>query len=464
MENLYVTLPKPDLKKIVTPASRVHALLKNDFEFASSKVSEFVSDFKSRNSRYIDLLVKEFEMRKAAKSYAKTRLSNTGDIDVGKVYKYRTDDNIFRRIMSTPKGKNHGMVILLDRSASMSENMKGSLEQLVVMAQFCKRVGIPFVVYGFGNNKPGYCIDNDIKYPPQVSGLFSENENEYAMKSVFLREYLNSKMNKSAFNEACNNIITLSNLYGANSLYVEKDFIDADGVMRKDYKRFSLPTQEDLSSTPLNEALIALAPITKAFKENGNLEIVSTVIIQDGDADATNGVYYKKNSDFGNARNTRYHNKYAEKLIIRDKVNGKLFQETVSNEYGGFSKVLLNWYGEYTQTKVVGFFLMNKRQARTAIYEVVMDTQSNSGKFANAGEQTSGLRDQLKDNRFLASSRIGYSKFFYVLGGSSLSDNEDLEIESGMSVSKIKTAFLKNNQKKLVSRSMVTQLISEVSA
>ena len=462
LSTLYVNIPKPDLKRIVTPASRVHELLKKDFGFASELVAEFSADFKNRNSRYIDLLAKEFEMRKAAKSYAKNRVANTGDIDIGKIYKYRTDDNIFRRIMTTPKGKNHGIVILLDRSASMVENMKGSLEQLVVMAQFCKRVGVPFVVYGFGSNKEGYCIDNNTNEVPNMD-MFSRNDNDYIMKNVYLREYLNSKMNKTTFNEACNNIITLSRLYESTSStrYVEKDIVQPDGTIVKDYRRLSCPRQEQLSSTPLNEALIALAPITKAFKENGNLEIVSTVIIQDGDSDSPLGVYVNKGESLGYS----WFNKYKEKLIISDKINGKVFQEQVSNDYGSLTKTLLNWYSEYTQTKVVGFFIMNSSQTKKSISDICVDMQKVSDKYVAYSETYTKLRGELRDNRFLVAPRDGYRKFFYISGGSSLSDNgAELEIDSDMAVSKIKTAFLKNNQKKLTNRALVTQLISEISA
>ncbi len=56
--------------------------------YASSKVKEF----KSKNERYVSLLAKEFEMKKAARAYAKAKVSNTGDIDISKLYKYQVED------------------------------------------------------------------------------------------------------------------------------------------------------------------------------------------------------------------------------------------------------------------------------------------------------------------------------------------------------------------------------------
>ena len=110
-----------------------------------------LTSFKQKNDRYISLLAKEFEMRKAASKFSKAKISNTGDIDINKIYKYQIDDTIFRKMMRVPKGKSHGLVLLLDKSGSMSENMGSSVEQIMILASFCRRVNIPFVVYGFGN-------------------------------------------------------------------------------------------------------------------------------------------------------------------------------------------------------------------------------------------------------------------------------------------------------------------------
>lgn len=429
-EYVYVKYPSPVLKNIVTPIKRVHELLKKDFVSQPDYVASQVQHFKKRNSRYIDLLSKEFEMRKAAKRYAKTKITNTGDIDISKIYKYRSDDKIFRRNSVTPKGKNHGMVILLDRSGSMSDNMKNSLEQLVIMAQFCKRVGVPFVVYGFGDNRSGYLIDNS-STTTNVEPSFTKNPHEIKLKNVFLREYLNSNMRSSEFTESCNNIIALASLY---STYFN-------------YGRQQVPLQEQLSSTPLNEALLALAPITKEFKIKNGLEIVSTVIIQDGDADFFQQYYHDANGD------PVWMNRYYENMILNEKIDGKIFQRKIFfAENDHFNETILDYYRQYTGTKVVGIFLMNKRQIKKTIM-----------KTSHTMEQAIEFREKMNNDRFFATKQTGYNNFFYVLGGNDMSDSNEISIDSDMSVSKIKTAFLKNNQKKLTNRLLVSQLIAEIS-
>jgi hypothetical protein len=150
---VYANVPTANLDKIVTPAKRVNEQILNHYSenYPNLSGQKLLNEFRSKNDRYIGLLAKEFEMRKAAKSFSKSKLSNTGDIDISKIYNYKIDDQIFRKIMRVPKGKSHGLVMLLDKSGSMYDNMAGTIEQLLILVSFCRKVNIPFVAYGFGD-------------------------------------------------------------------------------------------------------------------------------------------------------------------------------------------------------------------------------------------------------------------------------------------------------------------------
>ena len=71
-EYVYLTWPTPIMSNIVTPANRVqeqitkyYAKQINDKFLDPTKINTWVNDFKNKNDRYIGLLAKEFEMRKA---------------------------------------------------------------------------------------------------------------------------------------------------------------------------------------------------------------------------------------------------------------------------------------------------------------------------------------------------------------------------------------------------------------
>ncbi len=187
-EYIYLEMPTPILKNIITPAKRVQQQLaeyytpSNEFYLTAERIREWVNEFKNKNDRYIGLLAKEFEMRKAAKAFSKSKLSDTGDIDINKLASYKFDDNIFRKVMIVPKGKSHGLILLLDRSGSMSENMAGSIEQILILSMFCRKVSIPFIVYGFGDCTTSNMID---------SGLSPEDYHKKSKESFNVKTFIN---------------------------------------------------------------------------------------------------------------------------------------------------------------------------------------------------------------------------------------------------------------------------------
>jgi len=216
---VYLDIPKPNLDRIVTPQKRVHELLNYHLNNQDKKNSN-LAEFKKKNEAYISLLVKEFEMYKAAKSFAKQKLASTGDIDLNRIHRYKMEDNIFRKITKVSAGKSHGLVLLLDRSGSMLNNMEGAIEQIMVLAMFCRRVNIPFVVYGFGSCRKGRLYDFPTEPsaidPTEASvddGTFHQDKDSLRLRHVFLREYLNSEMKTSEFNNALSNLCTLKSLY-----------------------------------------------------------------------------------------------------------------------------------------------------------------------------------------------------------------------------------------------------------
>ena len=94
-------------------------------------------------------LVKEFEMKKAATSYRRATTNKTGVISPLKLKDYKYSDDIFKKLTIIPDAKNHGMMMLLDWSGSMCDNIKQTIEQLMNLVWFCQKVNIPYEVYFF---------------------------------------------------------------------------------------------------------------------------------------------------------------------------------------------------------------------------------------------------------------------------------------------------------------------------
>ena len=67
----------------------------------------------------MNYLVKEFECKKSADSYARATTSRTGVLDTTKLHTFKFNDDLFKKVTVLPDGKNHGLIFILDWSGSM---------------------------------------------------------------------------------------------------------------------------------------------------------------------------------------------------------------------------------------------------------------------------------------------------------------------------------------------------------
>jgi hypothetical protein len=479
-EYLYVTLPKANYSNIITPAKRVQELLSEyynqrieDGGLSEEKVKEYVNEFKSKNERYISLLAKEFEMRKAAKSFSKTKISDTGDIDVNKLSSYKFDDNIFRKVMIVPKGKSHGLILLLDRSGSMSENMAGSIEQILILSMFCRKVNIPFIVYGFGDCTTSNMIDSGLPsgdYHKKPKESFNVKLNDLYLRDVFLREYINSKMSNAEYSKALRNMILLKKSYEVRNGRYYANYIGQ-------------PESENLSNTPMNQAIVALAGVMKAFRKQNNLDMSSLVIVHDGDAD--NCSAYKTMDTRRNyitnveeeVEVARGFNLRSTNVIITDrqhKYQRQLVDKPESTNSDILSNGILDWFRATTESKIFGFFLLSNNRGgsvKNAINNryVFPDgsdlNQLQRTDFAKKHNEQVRLVKEFRSEKFLISHRPGYDAFYLVAGGSDLvTETEEIEVEGKVTTNKLKNAFMKFNKKKAINRVLVSKFIQGIAA
>lgn len=463
---VYISVPKPILKNIITPAKRVHELhdkyvkhfIANSW-LQPGLATQLLQQFKNRNDRYIGLLAKEFEMRKAARSYSKAKVSDTGDIDINKLATYKFDDNIFRKIMSVPKGKSHGLILLLDKSGSMSHNMSGSIEQILVLTMFCRKVNIPFEVYGFGGSASVRLIDIGLNRFEDRECSFTQNEGELQLSSVFLREYLNSKMSNAEFTKATKHMLLIKESFE----YSEKNPYNRNRCPRFD--------TEDLSNTPLTEALVATAEIMKDFKQKNNLDITNLVIVHDGDADYNRnylkprvnfkGETYMSGVYFDN-RNVNY--------FLSDTKNK--FIKKLSSEHDAVFNGVIEWFNKVSNSKVFGFFICETARgaAKSAIEnrfyvnDISLATMRVTN-WLNYREILTKKLKELRSEKFLESKVPGYGSFFLIAGGNQLeTDEEEIEVKGKHTTKSLVKAFTEFNKKKAVNRVLVSKFIQGIAA
>ena len=451
----YVTLPKPVMNKILIDAKSINKRITKHFaeEYAKNLPivnnhavegeheiwqKEFtragvMAEFKKKNDRFISLMAKEFEMKKAATKYAKARLYTSGDIDVNKIYKYKFDDQLFRKLTKLPKGKNHGMILTLDLSGSMSDNLKGSLEQVCILTAFCKKVQIPFRVFGFTSHCQYSDIDSNTQFKHKVGDI---NLNE---DRVFLKEFINSNMSAKDYKNAFENLLLTKNSF------------DSIGRFYCSYPRDFV-----LGSTPLNPAIVALKEIITEFKTVNQLDIVNTIFVHDGDSNSLRTYIEKEDDPYGSYLYDK------EGIIIQD--HKTRFQSMTNNRHrnDNITHTLLKWLKHSTGTQVFGFFVSRKMTDAIGYRYVTEDNRSWLG-HVERKEVIAKARKQ----KFIESNIAGFDSFFILNDSKKLTtDNEEFEFEvkddNKINTRSLASQFTKMNKAREVNRILATKFVQKI--
>jgi hypothetical protein len=348
----------------------------------------------------------------------------------------------------------------------MSNNMSGSIEPILVLAMFCRKVNIPFIVYGFGDSLEAKSSDLGLDYYNyKAPKCFEDGVGQLALEPVFLREYINSKMSNSEFSTAVRNMIILKKSFEGGRW------------------RHSRPLCEHLSNTPLTQAVFACGHIMKAFRQKYNLDMSSLVIVHDGDSDYCNYFWSEGNRPLpgGDVQTIKYRESLDARrtnVIIRDP-SIKFEKQVTNGDRDGMLEVSLDWFRKLTGSNVFGFFLTAtaKSQINSAIYNrFVFEDGTDFYKMNNDSQKPGGNRGayevkreeifkKFKSEKYLASKTPGYTEFYLVLGGDEMNiTNEEMEIDGKYTASKLKNAFMKMNKKKALNRVLVSRFIQGIAA
>jgi hypothetical protein len=443
----YTFWPNIDHKNYVIPAKVVHKILDSELSgYANSgALDTLYSKFMSTNRNYISYLVKEFELKRNARQMAKIRVSKTGKLDVNKVWRYQLSEDLFLQSSEVPNGKNHGMLMVIDMSSSMQNNMAGTIEQVVNLAMFCRKVNIPFDVYGFldtdGQKEfslAGIRRGNDVPNDKRQGSLLVSNPN------FRLKQLLHYKMGTAEFNKSVKNLLYVANAYKVSGNYY---YYSTNANTR-------IPPSMYLGGTPLNETVLILRSLAEEFKKNTKVEVLNTVLLTDGDA--SYGMRFVDNTEDGNTRNT-----HRGRVVIEDRASKK--QVMVSQCGYNMTLALLEMYRQTTGSRVVGFYLMAGRSYRSYISGTM---QRNTTEF-NQEAFDKQYAAEFNKYKYFGMKLPGYDIYYMVPGEELEVDDVDMNkalqgYKDTQKKGSLLKAFKKMQNSKMISRVFLNRFIEQV--
>ena len=385
--------------------------------------------FMSENKKTVMYLVKEFEMKKSAQAYKRAQTDKTGIIDPLKLPAYKYSDDIFKKLTIVPDGKNHGMMMLLDWSGSMSDVLNDTVKQLLNLVEFCRKVNIPFEVYFFTSERTRDSEENK---------AWSKNYGEFKLDDFNLVNCLSHRMNKKTLDLSMKMMYHMSQYF--NNRYHRK-WVDN----RQDYyaqsESWGIPNQYYLGNTPLNEALIYCNKLIPMFKKRYDIEKMTFITLTDGAGN------YPRNDILGKDRDDW------DKTTVYE-IDNKKFAER-----SNITSNLLNHIRNQHDVNVIGFYIV-KRIKRWDIEKYIGDYKDWNDK----DRKIMKFRKELSANKAAACEQDGYNKFF-ILDGKKLGvenfDMQNVEVKKG-TASELKRIFGKSMANRLVSRVVLNKFIQEV--
>ena len=423
-----------------------------------------LDEFTHRNKSSINQLVMQFEMKRKAVAMRKARVNKTGKLNEDKLWAYKLTEDLFLSHTTVKDGQNHGMFMLVDMSGSMGRHMAGTIEQLLIQVAFCKKVGIPFDVYGFSAS--AMSLQNE------QFGAFADPKNFQDcedgsvlidLEGFALLQLISSELPMSEYNRS------FKKLLGYKSGF---EWRGDDPRL----ERYSVPQHLYLGATPLSPALIVASKIAKEFKERNNIEIMNTVVLSDGEntssllvlegAESTERGHLRYTDavqrEFGGYGNKSSVGKFVMKNGSRSTsvdLSDSAWRERNSIVYGSATKVMMQVYKDIVGSKMIHFFIAdnNIRSAKDA-------WRSLTGNYAEYDRDFIAEKDSnWKNNNFMSitNSRLGSDVCFILKGAKSLNETPEFEVKSAKKAD-ILRGFKAFQKGKSNSRQFLNRFIEEV--
>jgi hypothetical protein len=408
-------------KELIADANYSGHKNKQYYQNMFTKAENDYKKYKDDCKKSVSYLIKEFEMKKRATEYNRSATAGTGVLDTNKMYSYKWNDDIFKKVTVVPKGKSHGLIMYIDWSGSMQGNLVGTIKQLFNLIQFCKKTQIPFEVYSFNDR-------NVAKNYAQLSRNKQtkvEDNQIFILNDFLLVNFLSSKMNTTQLEKQMMNIWKLAHT------------LDQQSYLTHNYNHY------DLGSTPLNECVFAAIEVFEKFKKTYKVDKVNTVFLTDGES---NSVAYNRPS---HGRRNIVHSGWLngnEVLCLQDKKNKITMMNISKNGSIGITSAFVDYYRQITGSNAVGFRLIDYYGAKSFVSRYLKDEFSN----------WTAVSPQWAKTRSFTATSLGYNELYFIeIGNCTPTDTSPV-------TSNALTTFKTQMSKKAFNKIILSKFIEQI--
>ena len=402
----------------------------------NNALSRDFDNFKTESVRTVNYLVKEFEMKKSAQLYKRAQVSKIGSLDMKKLYAYRLQDDLFKRVTTIPKGKNHGMILLVDWSGSMTEVLQDTLKQVINLAMFCNRVQIPYRVFAFTDG-----------YKDKANKVAAE---DWAAHCEKLKEIYNAKVEQG-------DIIKIEGFHLLELFSNKMTTSEFNNMARRvlDY-RFQWNEGYSTGGTPLNEALVWCYQNIGDYMKNNSIEKMTFITLTDGEGASLSGYGHRHLEESRTEIIGSEYKRIKTKHLMRDEVTQKTYE---MSRYSNFqAEMILRMMKDRYGIAVVGFHIC--RNTRRDLSGVL-----NANLPSFRGDQFSVIETWRKDFRaqgFASVKNTGRDDLFIIPQSSTRIEEGELDVKADANAKAIARNFGKFLNVKKTSRVLLNRFVALV--
>ena len=465
-----------DYKMIIDKCADYYSDIDENGQKFQSAVYQYLNKFEKESQKTINYMLKEFEMKKSADSYVRASIAKTGQLDMTKIHSYKYNEDLFRKVTVMPDGKNHGLVILVDWSGSMTRVIHDAFKQLMQIVWFCKRAGIQFEVYAFADHgmgdwfPEGTNVRKEFSYSNyEANPFWNYKVGDITVSDHVLLNMFSSRMSKMELKRNAHYICgaTLQMMGCGYDHYTGKHLLSEWYEARAHefyYARPHYPNGLHLGGTPLNGAIATLSTLVPEYRKKNNIQNLNVVIISDGASNGDGGKI-EEHEEVKFDRHT--YKKYKTGRIIFgtdrpdyrvvkhyvDPITKKQFKFT-GRDSASETEAHISVLRARTGCNVVGFYLAQSSK-NGAI-------RRNDMHWLFPNQNLDEVRKELKKNRVAVADSFGYDEYYVIPTGNMALETEELKVSSEMTKGRMAKAFMNHMRGKTLNRVLLNKFVQQI--